>query len=87
MTHSKQRQLIEMQASADKIFEQCRSSGKPFYDWPNWINTYIETSLAKFAEFKAGRLNSIVKRGQTKLLGKVEEKKNKESLLMPSQHK
>ena len=52
MTHKKQKQLIEMQAEADKLFQECRQTGKPFFEWHGWICDYIETQLSKYDEFK-----------------------------------
>jgi len=82
MTHKKQRQLIEMQADADKLFLKCKNSGQPFFKWHDWIGNHIETSLTQLAEFKKNRLAKIFSRGQTKLLQNVEEKKLKGSVLL-----
>ena len=65
MTHKKQKQLIEMQSGADQIFVLCKQSGKPFFEWSNWISTYIEKSLADFAEHKKSRLANIYERAKT----------------------
>jgi len=84
MTHKKQKQLIEMQSGADQLFVLCKQSKKPFFEWSNWISAYIEKSLADFAEHKKSRLANIYERAKTQLMGRVEEKKVKESILLQS---
>ena len=68
MTHKKQKQLIEIQADAEKLFKECKSKGVPFFDWNDWISTHIEITLEKLSNYKMNRLNNLAKRGQTKLL-------------------
>ena len=84
MTHKKQKQLIEMQAETDKLFQKCKQSGKPFFEWHDWIMNYIESQLSKYNDFKQSRLSRIFQRGKTKLLERVEARKNKSSVARDS---
>jgi hypothetical protein len=68
MTHKKQKSLIEMQSDADLLFRQCKQSGKPFFEWSNWITNHIESSLAQFEAHKKNRLAAIYNKAKTKLL-------------------
>lgn len=81
MTHKKQKQLIEMQADAEKLFQMCKKSGKPFFQWNDWITNHIETSIRQYDEYRKNRLSKLAQRGQAKLIERVEEKKLRESML------
>ena len=73
MTHKKQKQLFELQSEADKLLRDCKSKCIPFFQWNEWIQKYIETWLAKFDAYKKQRLERLAKKGQSKLLERVEE--------------
>lgn len=73
-----------MQAETDKLFQKCKQSGKPFFEWHDWIMNYIESQLSKYNDFKQSRLSRIFQRGKTKLLERVEARKNKSSVARDS---
>ena len=78
MTHKKQKSLIEMQADGEKLFQQVKQQGLPFFKWSDWISNHIEDSLKRFEQYRKSRLSKIAARGNTRLLERVEEKKKEE---------
>ena len=82
MEHEKQKDLIAMAADGEKLFQQCKAEQPEFSKFNEWIRRHIETSLATYAEYKRSRLAKIFKRGETKLQKQIEERKNKESVLL-----
>ena len=67
MTHKKQSQLIEMQAETERLFQRCKQSGQPFFNWPEWIRNHIETQLTMYQDFKRNRLAKIFQQGKKML--------------------
>ena len=37
IAHPKKNLLIEMQTDQEKLYKQVRNSGKPFFEWNQWI--------------------------------------------------
>lgn len=68
-----------MQADADNLFEKCKQSGKPFFEWNDWIANHIEESLKAFATYKKSRLANLFKRGKDKLIKNVGESELRQS--------
>ena len=63
MTHQKQKQLIEIQGDAEKLFKEVKEQGLPFFKWNDWIGNYIETSLIEYEQYKKNRLSNLALQG------------------------
>ena len=48
MSHAQKNSIIDLIQESDALYKVCRMGGKrPFFEWPGWIQSYIDLELKK----------------------------------------